>query len=327
MCDKGSNVMDKSRITVTIRPQMGADQLAAEEKLMHARTEWLTQKKKSGRYASRRGKKGVLFPSWRSKTHQGKGTGPSWKDVLSFSWKPLFLATLIGTVLGLGILFTFKEEKSAPAGTVLSGSSQGQAQFPGVSLFLCQVGVYEEKAAAQRAQASMQAKGISPVLRGGQPFALIAAVAPDQQTGQTAAERLRQRDVPVYNKRLLVPSHQGTIPGLTAEASAEVAGYLQKVLPQAHELLQAMYAPAALPTEANGNKRMEDLQKSAQMVGELLRKAGKTADAVALSDMQSRLQQAYEAYGNGKDFWMIQGNLTAFYLTYEYICSQWFTST
>jgi len=108
-------------------------------------------------------------------------------------WLPLLLASVTGVLLGVCLLILFKGQANEPVVTNIPAPSdavkqaqaaavKGKAATPGVTLWVWQLGLFQEKGPAETEQKTLESKGLTVTLRGAGPYQLIGGVAPDKKS-------------------------------------------------------------------------------------------------------------------------------------------------
>jgi hypothetical protein len=250
----------------------------------------------------------------------------SWKQFLHFIWKPLLLASVTGVLLGFGVLFLFAEGKAGPTVTTITSSTKpggsGQAELPAASLYIYQVGVYNEAQAAKNVKVELEAKGIQTVTRGANPVSLLAGIALNKAQGQTIADHLKDASVNFYGKNMEIPARKGVIPGLNDTEASAVSSYVKETLPVAEQLLTAtLQKPVEQKTLQEAKQHANALASKYQAAYSLLQKANKQAEAKLLEDMQKRIMDASMLVDKDENIWKSDAILTAFFIDYETLSS------
>lgn len=331
--------MDKSRITVTIdAPREKSSPSFQREDRFHVplpsgQEEISPRGHVASPFAKRiLGKNKPPFMRTRGGYHVPSSPGtPSWKDILLFLWKPLLLACVAGSILGMGVLFLFSGGKSEPTVTTIPASGktspQGQADFPAVSLYLYQVGVYKDTDAVKKAQSALEGKGVHGVARGRDPISLIAAVSPDKIQGQKLADLLNKMDVNYYGKTMEIPPRKGVITGLDSGTATALSSYVTAALPLADKLvLLAVQDTTDQGMIQRVKQQADDIGKTYQAALQGLQKGKRNWEANILEEMQKSLLTAIELAGKQENIWAVQANLAAFYIGYENLSASLFTT-
>ncbi|GIM44607.1 hypothetical protein DNHGIG_01560 [Collibacillus ludicampi] len=278
-----------------------------------------------------RHKKHLHDRGWRSNKRKWQRTSYthetlSLKQFLGFIWKPLLLASVTGVLLGFGVLFLFAGGKAGPTVTTIPSSTKpggsGQAELPAASLYIYQVGVYNEALAAKKAQEELEAKGIQTVTRGTNPTSLLAGIALNKEQGQTVADRLKGASVNYYGKNMEIPARKGVITGLNDTEASAVASYVKEILPVAEHLLTAtLQTPVEQKSLQEAKQNANALASKYQAAYSLLQKANKQAEAKILEDMQKRVMEASMLVDKDVNIWNVDTSLAAFYIDYETLSS------
>lgn len=239
---------------------------------------------------------------------------------------PVCLALLTGLLLGICMLLLFKGQAGEPVATKVppagnaapNPTAQGAAELQGASLYVWQLGVFQEKNAAQKAQTDFAAKGVHASLRGDGPFALFAGVATDKAAGAKLEKRLREHKIDYYAKPYPIEGRKGMIGGLGEAGAQQATTALNGSLTLAQDVLQAAMLSGAPDTQTvqNLRTRLQASQKQLASLQKSLSQAGLAEEAKQAEQLGGQLAGAVGALTDAghPD---VQKSLTAYFVSYE----------
>jgi len=245
---------------------------------------------------------------------------------------PLLLATITGVLLGVCLLVLFKNQTTEAIVTTVPPAAQpapassgttavkGKAETEGVAMYAWQLGVFQEKAQAEKERQAFESKGLVVTLRGTGPFQLLTAVAPDKKAGAVLEGELKKLNVHYYAKEFKIFPQQGLIHGLKDPEAQAVAASAGQALKLAAEVRQWTLTAGA---DASGlQKRRSAVETELADSKALLEKAARTEEAAALDMMSRTLTGALDAVTSGRPPLEVSGKLTSFYVLYENLTSK-----
>ncbi|HEU4965140.1 MAG TPA: hypothetical protein VFV52_15030 [Bacilli bacterium] len=239
---------------------------------------------------------------------------------------PFTLATLTGVLLGICMLVLFRGQAGeaavhpVPPATGTSTTTaqvQGMVDVQGISLYAWQVGVFQEKSAAENEQAKLKTQGVAAAIRGTGPYSLYAAVAPDKQAGAGLERLLKDRKVNYYAKPFPITARKGTITGLDAAGAKAAADSLNGALDLAHDvLLVALQTKPSAESVGNLQTQLAATEEKLTELEVALTKAAHPDQAQQVKALADDLSEAVKQLGQAQTL-PAQGQLTAFFITYE----------
>ncbi|GAX90484.1 hypothetical protein [Effusibacillus lacus] len=279
--------MDKSRMTFTFRqshkePARGARDLRERRPFEYYRR---ADGRTYARHAGRNGDSGKNSPFLRL-----------------FWLMPAILATITGMVLGLGVLFVFKNAtpESKPITKTIAPTSPGTAPvsptlqtLPGLDLVAYQVGAFKDQEAAKKEAANLEKSGLQPVVRNSDMVQLFVGVAVDKTQGQPVADALAQAKVRYYVKEYKVEQRKGVMQGITAKDAAVVSGALTQTAQVLKDGIPLATAKSPQKEALDAwSKRVQALGTQLETARQVLEKAGKRGEIIRLDDILEQLNAA-----------------------------------
>ncbi|BCJ85067.1 SPOR domain-containing protein [Effusibacillus dendaii] len=303
--------MDKSRMTFTFRPP---------------------QRKKMDMKPFR-DRRPFEFTGTRNRKELPIDRNPSDKRRMKSFWKngvwlmPMVLAACTGLILGFGILYVFKNTPAPmqqptvttvrPLPSATSASATAQS-FPGMDLYVYQLGVYSNLDSAAKGMAEFEKLGLKPVVHRADKLQLWAGVAASKAEAQILADRLQQLGVPNYGKDYQITAKKGAIQNVAMKDAATLSSVLTQYVQVIKDGITLANQSSPAKQEADAwNKRIQSVADQAGLARAVFEKANRKEELKLLDDMNQQLIDSGQALTAGKGLLDVQKSLTQSVVDYE----------